>query len=296
MNELQRFIADLPNQVVSLIIRVALALLVGWFGYWLTRRAQKAADLFLQRTRPQEADVLARAVRRIIAIAGIVLAAALALAFMGVDLTALVASLGLTSIALGFALKDTIEQAITGMILLFQRPFKVGDVIEVEGIEGTVVDVAIRTTIIRTFDGLQVLIPNNKVYQGIIRNKSYYTSRRYLLTIGIAYVSDLRKAHSTILDAVQATPGVLADPASTVSFEGFDSSTIRALVRFWIEPEKNDALTMQTEVTRSIMAAAQREGIEIPFPIQTLVVKQGDSQSNSSVPLSQVRASSSKGT
>ena len=105
------------------------------------------------------------------------------LSTMGVDIGALVAALGLTSLAVGLALKDTIENAITGVLLLIQRPFKVGDVIKVSDVTGTVADVAIRTTNIKTFDGLHVLIPNRHVYNEVITNWTYYPTRRVTVTV-----------------------------------------------------------------------------------------------------------------
>jgi small-conductance mechanosensitive channel len=189
------------------------------------------------------------------------------------NVAALLAGLGLTSAVLAFALKDTIEQAITGVFILFQKPFKVGDVIEIDGIEGVVQDIAIRATIVKTFDGLQVLIPNNRVYQGIIRNKSFYSSRRAMITLGVAYENDLAQAQEAIVAAVKHTSGVMAEPAPTVAFEAFDGNSIRAVIRYWYEPLRTDAMALQTAVTESIVAAALREGVKIPQPAQAVLLR-----------------------
>ena len=123
---------------------------------------------------PPAAITVEHALSRVIAIVGITLSLLTALSTMGVDINALIAALGLTSLAIGLALKDTIENAITGVLLLIQRPFKVGDVIQVASVTGTVADVAIRTTKIKSVDGLHVLIPNRHVYDAVITNWSYY--------------------------------------------------------------------------------------------------------------------------
>lgn len=273
---IQEFAAGLPEQILGLLFSAAVALIVFLIGYRLTKWAERWSERVVRRAQPEDNDLLVRAVRRIVFISGLGGTAIVALGAMGVNVSALIAGLGLTSAALAFALKDTIEQAITGVVLLFQRPFKVGDIIEVEGVEGVVEDISIRTTNLKTFDGLHVLIPNNRVYQGIIRNKSHYSSRRGMLTMGIAYENDLEAAHHTIAAAVTNTPGVLAEPAPIVSFEGFEVNGLRAVIRYWFEPAKTDGLNLQTALTESVMLATAGEGIRIPQPAQAVMVRMPD--------------------
>jgi small-conductance mechanosensitive channel len=266
--QLDEFIATLPDRLIALAFQIALAAFILWIGVKITRHFERWGERFVRRAQPEDNDLLIRAVRRIISVGGVTLSIVAMLGVLGVNVGALIAGLGLTTAALAFSLKDTLEQAITGVVLLFQRPFKVGDTIEIEGVEGVVEDIAIRTTNIRTFDGLHVLIPNNRVYQGIIRNKSHYTTRRWQLTVGLAYDTDLPRAHRAILEAVQMTVGVVSDPPPTVSFEGFDAASIRAIVRYWIEPAQADAMATQTAVLNAIKEAAQTQAIGIPALIQ----------------------------
>jgi small-conductance mechanosensitive channel len=254
-----------------LLQRVIVGLLVFAIGYGVTRLIQYGVVRAVRRT-PGGVTV-EHALSRVVAIVGITLAFLTALATMGVDIGALIAALGLTSLAIGLALKDTIENAITGVLLLIQRPFKVGDVIKVSDITGTVADVAIRTTNIKTFDGLHVLIPNRHVYNEVITNWSYYPTRRVTLTVGVAYETDLARAYRVLSEVVAAAPGVLTEPAPTVSFEGFDESSIRMVFRFWIEWQTTNAADLQTQLTQAIMDAARREGIKIPVPIRTVLVQ-----------------------
>jgi small-conductance mechanosensitive channel len=273
---LQQLLYDLPPKVLNLLFSVIVALIVFFIGYKLTRWAERYSEVVVKRAQPNDNDLLVRAIRRIVFIGGLGGTAIVALGMLGVNVSALIAGLGLTSAALAFALKDTIEQAITGVVLLFQRPFKVGDIIEVEGVEGVVEDISIRTTNIKTFDGLQVLVPNNRVYQGIIRNKSHYASRRGMLTMGIAYENDLTAAHATILQAVSNTPGVLADPAPNVSFEAFEINGLRAAIRYWFEPATTDGLKLQTTIMESVMIATSGQGIRIPQPAQAVMLRMPD--------------------
>jgi small-conductance mechanosensitive channel len=272
-------IADQISQQVNdalaaaplLLQRLFVGLLVFAIGYGVTRLIQYLVVRAVRRT-PGGVTV-EHALSRVIAIVGVTLSFLTALSTMGVDIGALIAALGLTSLAIGLALKDTIENAITGVLLLIQRPFKVGDVIKVSDVTGTVADVAIRTTNIKTFDGLHVLIPNRHVYNEVITNWSYYPTRRVTMTVGVAYETDLAHAYRVLSEAVAAAPGVLAEPAPAVSFEGFDETSIRMVFRFWIEWQTTNAVDLQTQLTQVIMDVARREGINIPFPIRTIMLQ-----------------------
>ena len=254
-----------------LVQRLIVGLIVFALGYAITRLIQYLVVRAVRRT--PGGTAVEHALSRVIAIAGITLSLLTAFSTMGVDINALIAALGLTSLAIGLALKDTIENAITGVLLLIQRPFKVGDVIQVGSVTGTVADVAIRTTKIRSVDGLHVLIPNRHVYDAVITNWSYYPQRRVTMTVGVAYETDLARAYRVLSEAIAAMPGVLAEPAPAVSFEGFDESSIRMVFRFWIEWQNTNAVNLQTQLTQVIMDVARREGINIPFPIRTVLLQ-----------------------
>ncbi len=265
-SSLEALLIVLPAMFVIILLRVAFAIFIFWVGTRLTSVAGNIAARFVRRARPQDSEAFIHAVQRIVGIVGIVLSLSVMLSILGVDINSLVTGLGLTSLALGFALKDTIEQSLTGVLILFQRPFKVGDVIEIDNVEGTVMDVAIRTTNIRTFDGLYVLIPNNRVYQAVIRNKTHYTTRRFEVALNIAFASDLLRVQTVVLEAVSSVPGVLRDPAPMVSFDNFDAATIRAIARYWIEPLVTDAVAIRTVIARAITDACMQAGIAIPAP------------------------------
>jgi len=267
--QLQQFIAELPTRILAYLIQVALAAVLFWLILRITRIAQRVAHNVMKRARPDDSDVLDKAISRIIYIAGVALAIFTALALLGINVSTLLASLGITSLVLGFALKDTIEQAISGTLLLFQRPFKVGDVIEIDNVEGVVTDVDIRTTNVRTLEGVHVLIPNNRVFQAVIRNKSYYTSRRFELTLNISTNNDLAGANRAMLEAVKGVAGVLAEPAPVVAFDNFTDSAVRTVVRYWIDTTQGDAQATRNAVTRAITTALAGAGIASAYPAMT---------------------------
>lgn len=271
-------VADqIPQQVQEaleaaplLLQRLLVGLLVFAIGYLLTRLVQHLVVRAVRRT--PGGITVERALSRVVAIVGITLSLLTALSTMGVDINALIAALGLTSLAVGLALKDTIENTITGVLLLIQRPFKVGDIIKVSDVTGTVADVAIRTTNIRTLDGLHVLIPNRHVYNEVITNWTYYPTRRATVTLGVAYDTDLARAYRVLSEAAAAVPGVLGDPALLVSFEGFDEISIRMTFRFWFDWRTTSAFDLQTRMTEVITDAARREGISLPVSARALVL------------------------
>lgn len=269
--QLQQFIAELPARVAVFVIQLVIAAVLFWIILQITRLLQHTAHNVLRRARPDDCEVLNRAMGRIIYIAGVVLAIFVALAVLGINVTTLLASLGITSLVLGFALKDTIEQAISGTLLLFQRPFKIGDVIEIDAVEGVVTDVGIRTTEVRTFDGVHVLIPNNRVYQAVIRNKSHYTARRFELQLNIGTNNDLAGANRVLLDAVKGVAGVLSEPAPAVAYENFTDTAVRTVVRYWIDTTHGDAQATRNAVTRAITAALAGAGIASAYPVATPV-------------------------
>jgi small conductance mechanosensitive channel len=270
-DQIAKQVNDAVAAVPLLLQRVIVGLLIFVAGYLAMRVIQYLVVRAVRRT--PGGITVERALSRIIAVVGVTLSLLTALSTMGVDIGALVAALGLTSLAVGLALKDTIENAITGVLLLIQRPFKVGDVIKVGNVIGTVADVAIRTTNIKTFDGLHVLIPNRLVYNDVITNWTYYPQRRVTMTVGVAYDTDLMEAYRILGETVAATPGVLTDPALRVSFEGFDENAIRMVFQFWIAWQTTNVADLQRELTQAIADVAHRAEINIPVAIRTVVLQ-----------------------
>jgi small conductance mechanosensitive channel len=269
-DEMTQQVKEALEAAPLLLQRLLVGLLVFAIGYLLTRLVQHLVVRAVRRT--PGGITVEHALSRVIAIVGVTLSSLTALSTMGVDINALIAALGLTSLAVGLALKDTIENTITGVLLLIQRPFKVGDIIKVSDVTGTVADVAIRTTNVMTSDGLHVLIPNRHVYNEVITNWTYYPTRRATVTVGVAYDTDLARAYRVLSEAVAAVPGVLRDPALLVSFEGFDEISIRMTFRFWFDWRTTSAFDLQTRMIEVITDVARREGISLPVSARALVL------------------------
>lgn len=196
------------------------------------------------------------------------------------DVTGFVAALGILGFTIGFALQDISKNFVAGILLLWQQPFNIDDVISVAGYTGKVTDVSIRATELRTFDGLQVLVPNAEVYTSPITNFTKAAVRRLALRIGVSYTTDLDKATRVALEAVSALPDVLGDEqAPSVVFDNFGDSSIDFTLFYWIDTEATPFGIAQDQGVKAVKTAFEREGIDIPFPVRTMVMAQPGSAS-----------------
>ncbi len=267
---IQKTVEPALEQMAVFLVELIIALIVFLIGWRLTQYAQKIARRALYRRDPETAARLFAAVHRLIFIGGVAASAAAALLVMGLKLETLMTSLGLASVGIAFALKDSLENSFSGLYLLFERTFKEGDIVVVTGIEGYVEEVSIRTTNIRTYDGLHVLVPNKMFFTNFFTNKTHYPTRRYDLDVGINYASDLRKAHAVILEAVQRVEGVLSDPLPSVTFDKFEPLFVHATVRYWLAWQTTDSFAVSTALSQAIVEAAQNGGIELFVQPQTV--------------------------
>lgn len=205
-------------------------------------------------------------------------AVVIALDMVGINVMPFIAGASVLGAALGFAAKDTLSNVIAGVVLLMDRPFEVGDRIEVWNAPpnysswGDVVRIGLRATKIRTTDNLIVVIPNNEIMSRDIVN---YTAEkmptRVRISVGVAYGTDLERARKAALEAAAGADWVLRDPAPRVVQTNFGDCSIGLQVRVWIEDPRRRRETT-SYLTDAVKKAFDREGIEIPFPIRTLVV------------------------
>lgn len=192
------------------------------------------------------------------------------IAFPDLRLGDLIGLLGLSSVAFGFAFQDIFKNFLAGILLLLQEPFRIGDQIIVEGYEGTVEDIAIRSTQIVTYQGEIVVIPNAVLFTNPVRVLTAQRQRRTDLAIGVDYNTPLRSAVGILLEAVSAVEGVLAEPKPEVDGLGFGESSIDFVVRYWTLPQKIHVRRTRTKVIIALKEACDKAGINIPYPIRTL--------------------------
>ena len=193
-----------------------------------------------------------------------------ALGVMGINAGALVASLGLVSVGVGFALKDVIENFIAGIILIFQRPYVVGDVVLLGEVEGTVEDVRVRDTVIRMYDGRQVFVPNASIFTTAVINNNRNRRRRLDFEVGIAYPEDTSAAMAAAARSLDGIADILHDPAPLVVVEKLEESSVVLKVYFWIDPAAANFLEVRSAAIAAVKKGLGEAGIEIPFPILTV--------------------------
>ncbi|NNL49012.1 MAG: mechanosensitive ion channel family protein, partial [Acidimicrobiia bacterium] len=182
----------------------------------------------------------------------------------------LIAGLGVFSIAIGFAFQDILSNLLAGVLILIRQPFEIGDQIEVDGQTGTVQEITIRETQLKTFGGEKIVIPNAEVYQSIVRVQTAYGPKRTVLVVGLDDHEDQENATQVVLDAVRSVDGVKSDPPPQVFFTGFGDSTTNFDLRYWTDPEQATVRQVQDKVVRSVSRALKEAGIDMPSPITEL--------------------------
>lgn len=260
---LVRLINFLPSLISALVIFFASLYLAGILGKAVRRGM----------ARRQHNQELTEAITKLVRLAMIVLGATAALQTVGFNLTAFLAGLGIVGFTIGFALQDVSKNFVAGLLLLLQQPFNIGDVIEVKGFTGTVTDVDLRATVMRTIDGRVVMIPNADVFTNPIVNINRDPIRRASLNIGIAYGSNLEQVRRIGEETAASLPGVLPEPAPRLLFNKFGSSAIDLSLNYWVNVQETDFLTIQDTVLVAVEGAFSRAGIEIPFPTQVVYHK-----------------------
>ena len=258
------FLEFLPKAIIALVIFFLSLYIAGV----VTRFVNLALD---RRNADQEIKlVLTKITRWSIIVIGIFIA----LQQMGFDLSAFLVSLGVAGFTIGFALQDISKNFIAGLLILLQQPFDIGDAVNIEDFVGTVINVDLRATEIKTFDGKIVLIPNADVYTTPITNYSRETNRRLELSVGVAYESDLDLVKRTALDALAGVDTVLIDPAPEIAFDNFGGSSIDFTLYFWFNAKQSSLVAVKDAVILAINTAFAEKGIELPYPTQTILMKQ----------------------
>lgn len=173
------------------------------------------------------------------------------------------AALGVGSVAIGFAFKDILQNWLAGLLILIRRPYAIGDWIEADGYMGAVEKIETRATLIKTFDGKLVLIPNSELYTGTVTVWTHYPTRRSEYDLGIGYADDIDEAVAVVTEAIASVEGVLEDPAPQVMEWGLDASWVTLRARWWTDAR--GALGPRRKVLRAIKLALDEKGIDMPY-------------------------------
>src|SRR5687768_13675948 len=181
--------------------------------------------------------------------------------------------LGITSVAIGFAFKDVLQNFFAGILILWRRPFIVGDEIKFQSYEGTVEEITTRSTRVKTYDGERAVLPNGDVYTSAVLVRTAYNNRRVRLSVGIGYQDSVERARSVITRVLQKTEGVLREPAPSVFVAELAPSSVNLNVFFWTNSRQASLLRVSDGAMTGIKLALDEAGIDIPYP-HTVVLNQ----------------------
>jgi small-conductance mechanosensitive channel len=199
-----------------------------------------------------------------------VVGSVIALGVLGLDFGALLGALGLTTVAIGFSLKDILSNYISGVILLAARPFRLGDQVVIKDYEGTVTQIQLRATTVKTYDGRMVYIPNQEVFQASIINNTAATNRRSSVIVGIDYKADITTAKRIIADAVTKVEGVEPSQSIEILVRELAASSVNIEVRFWVNSRRLAFLEITSQAAQVIKESLMQAEIELPTEIYTL--------------------------
>ncbi|HEY9768841.1 MAG TPA: mechanosensitive ion channel family protein [Coleofasciculaceae cyanobacterium] len=261
---------DLLGSAVKVFPAIITALIIVMLTRYAAKFAKNVADQVGQKTLKSKSlqSLLHKAANITTWIVGVVLACVVA--FPGLRLGDIIATLGLGSVAIGFAFQDIFKNFLSGILILIQRPFRIDDQIVVGDYEGTVEQIDIRTTMIRTYTGERILMPNSELFTSAVRVRTAYSKRRSDLAVGVDYNTSLTEAKQILQRTIERVEGVLNKPIPEIDLVGFGDSSIDLIVRYWTKPRQQQVRQVQTEAIMAIKSALDAASISIPYPIRTI--------------------------
>ena len=260
-----KLLAYFPNLLGALIL-----IIVFWM---ITSIVRKVLSSFLQRSKvPKEVQGLLLRVAHY----AIVTVAVLTIADqIGINITSLLAGVGVAGLALSFAARDTIENIISGVTLIIDQPFKEGDWVAIGDLHASITEIRLRTTVLTTFDNETIVIPNKSIAQDRIVNYTLTPRTRVKILFGIAYKENIDEARKIILSTIDGDQRILNDPAPQVIVTDLGDSSVNMQLRFWIQ-DPLYKFSLQFEYTEKCKKALDAAGIEIPFPHLQLFLERSE--------------------
>jgi small-conductance mechanosensitive channel len=255
------FVKNLPSYLLALGVFIV--------TLFLSRLAKRAVKRSVKNhvEDPETQELLGRIARWTVLVLGTLTTLS---QIPGVDVTSLLAGLGIVGFTIGFALQDIARNFIAGLLILMRQPFSVDDAVEVAGHAGTVMEIRVRDTVIKTWDGVMEIIPNLDVYSNPIVNYSELPLRRRTVMIGLGYGEHVGRARDVFLEAIQNTEGVQEEPAPEILTEELGDATMNMAARFWVNQQTHNLFGVHSDVVEAINEAAEREEIDLPYPTQVV--------------------------
>ena len=240
-----------------------------WMAFWVAKtvRLVLKEDVLPRMSLPRGVD---NSISSLSYYALVMLGLFVALAAAGFEVSQLAIVVGALGVGIGFGLQNVVNNFVSGLILMFERPIQPGDVVEITGTSGKVREIGMRATTLTTFEGADVVVPNGALLNEKLINWTLSNmDRRVDVNVGVAYGSDPRRVIDLLLQVTKSAPGVTSDPEPAVVFVGFGAHSLDFSIRAWTH-EFGEWVTIRTELTMRVYEALKAAGIEIPFPQQDL--------------------------
>ena len=246
------------------VVAAIIILILGWLASRIVYRSILSVTLKSEKIDDTIGRFFAAAARYAILLFTVIAV----LSKFGIQTASIIAVLGALGLAIGFALQGTLANVASGLLILFLRPFKIGDYIEAGNAAGTVRSVSLFTTELNTPDNVVTVVPNGSIISGTIKNYSDNPERRVDLLMGIAYEDDINKAFEVIHTAIGADSRILQEPAPMTAVGELADSSVNLIVRVWCKRE--DYWPVKFDLTKALKEAFDQNGISIPFPQRVL--------------------------
>lgn len=253
---LDGFVRLLPNMVIAIIVAISF--------YFLARFVR---NLIVSRSNKNDRDNLGRVlggfIKWVILIVGFMLAATIVVPTLKPG--DLIAGLGVSSVAIGFAFKDILQNWMAGLLILLRQPFEIGDQIVVNGYEGTVERIETRATIIKTYNSERVVVPNSDIYTNSVRVKTAHELRRSQYDIGIGYGDDINDAVKVIKETIQKIEGINQDKPIDVLPWDLAASWLTIRMRWWTSSDRASVVKIKAQVIQQVKEALDEARIDMPY-------------------------------
>ncbi len=256
------FLALLPNLVIALVILVIFYFVGKGVRSLISRATAKRDSANL-------GTVLGRLAQWLVLLLGLLVA--LAIVAPSVKPIDILSTLGIGGVAIGFAFRDILQNFLAGLLILLRQPFRVGDQIVVNNYEGTVEEIETRATMIKTYDGRRVVIPNGDIYTSSVVVNTAYETRRTQYDVGIGYGDDIAQAKAIMLQAMQNCEGVATDPAPDVLTAELAGASVNLRARWWTHSSRADVVQVSDRVITAIKNELSDADIDLPFPTQVIL-------------------------
>ena len=259
----------IPDNIVEILgsyaFSLIMALLVFIIGKWAVNKIVALLGKVLRKVKGMD-ETLIKFLENIVYYALMIVVLLTALGKLGVETTSFLAILGAAGLAIGLALKDSLGNFASGVMIIMFKPFKVGDVVTAAGVTGSVSEVGIFNSVFTTPDNQKIIIPNGAITSGSITNINAHDTRRVDLIVGIGYEDDIKKTKDVLNDIISSHEKVLLDKGITVAVSELADSSVNFVVRAWVKTP--DYWDVKFALTETIKLRFDAEGISIPFPQQ----------------------------